>query len=44
MHYFYILITIVLTVYGQLVVKWQVNLAELSPLPTGEKLYSLENC
>ncbi len=27
MHYIYILLTIIFTVYGQLVVKWQVNLA-----------------
>jgi len=37
MHYFYILITIVLTVYGQLVVKWQVNLAGAFPAPGWEK-------
>ena len=31
MHYIYILTTIVLTVYGQLVVKWQVDLAGALP-------------
>ena len=33
--YFYIGITILLTVYGQLVVKWQVNLAGTPPGPDG---------
>jgi len=37
MHYFYILITIVLTVYGQLVVKWQVSLAGVFPASGWEK-------
>ena len=37
MHYFYILITIVLTVYGQLVVKWQVSLAGAFPASGWEK-------
>ena len=36
MHYVYILITIVLTVYGQLVVKWQVSLAGAFPAANGE--------
>ena len=41
MHYVYILITIVLTVYGQLVVKWQVSLAGAFPAANGEKVVFL---
>ncbi len=41
MHYFYILITIVLTVYGQLVVKWQVSLAGVFPASGWEKMLFL---
>lgn len=37
MHYVYILVTIVLTVYGQLVVKWQVSLAGNLPASSWEK-------
>ena len=37
MHYFYILITIVLTVYGQLIVKWQVSLAGAFPVSGWDK-------
>ncbi len=37
MHYVYILITIILTVYGQLVVKWQVSLAGAFPASGWEK-------
>jgi multidrug transporter EmrE-like cation transporter len=37
MHYIYILITIILTVYGQIVVKWQVNLAGAFPASILEK-------
>ena len=44
MHYVYIFITIVLTVYGQLIVKWQVNLAGPFPASNGKRLYSWENC
>jgi len=41
MHYIYILITIILTVYGQIVVKWQVNLAGAFPAANGEKVVFL---
>lgn len=41
MHYFYILITILLTVYGQLVVKWQVSLAGAFPASGWEKFLFL---
>jgi multidrug transporter EmrE-like cation transporter len=41
MHYVYILITILLTVYGQLVVKWQVSLAGAFPVANGGKLIFL---
>jgi len=37
MHYVYIFITIILTVYGQLVVKWQVSLAGAFPGSSWEK-------
>jgi multidrug transporter EmrE-like cation transporter len=41
MHFIYILITIILTVYGQLVVKWQVSLAGAFPASTGDKILFL---
>ena len=41
MHYIYILITVVLTVYGQLVVKWQVNLAGAFPTSNEDKIIFL---
>ena len=41
MSYFYILITIFLTVYGQLVVKWQVSLAGVFPASGWEKVLFL---
>ena len=41
MHYFYILITIILTVYGQLIVKWQVSLAGTFPASVGNKILFL---
>lgn len=41
MHYIYILFTIVLTVYGQLVVKWQVSLAGDFPATNGDKFIFL---
>jgi len=37
MHYVYILITILLTVYGQLIVKWQVSLAGAFPVSGWDK-------
>jgi len=37
MHYIYILITIILTVYGQLIVKWQVSLAGVFPASGWDK-------
>ena len=41
MHYIFILITIVLTVYGQLVVKWQVGLAGAFPASSWDKILFL---
>jgi multidrug transporter EmrE-like cation transporter len=41
MHFIYILITIILTVYGQIVVKWQVNLAGVFPASSGDKILFL---
>jgi multidrug transporter EmrE-like cation transporter len=38
MSYVYILITIILTVYGQLVVKWQVSLAGAFPASSWDKI------
>ena len=35
--YIYIAMTILLTVYGQLIIKWQVNVAGTPPEATGEK-------
>ena len=43
MHYVYILITIVLTVYGQLIVKWQVDLAGDFPASNHDKIVFLGN-
>jgi len=37
MHYVYIFITILLTVYGQLIVKWQVSLAGAFPASGWDK-------
>jgi multidrug transporter EmrE-like cation transporter len=37
MAHFYILLTIILTVYGQIVIKWQVNSAGVLPIETNEK-------
>ena len=39
--YIYIAMTILLTVYGQLVIKWQVNLAGAAPTEPGEKFLFL---
>ena len=41
MHYVYIFITILLTLYGQLIVKWQVNLAGNFPGSSGDKILFL---
>ena len=41
MSYLYISITILFTVYGQLVIKWQVLKAGAFPEDTGEKLWFL---
>ena len=41
MSYVYILITILLTVYGQIVIKWQVMQAGAAPIDTQEKLIFL---
>ena len=41
MPYIYILFTVVLTVYGQLVVKWQVSLAGALPVSSGDKIIFL---
>jgi len=41
MHYIYILLTIIFTVYGQLVVKWQVSLAGSLPSSGWEKVLFL---
>jgi len=41
MPYIYILFTVVLTVYGQLVVKWQVSLAGALPASNGDKIVFL---
>jgi drug/metabolite transporter (DMT)-like permease len=38
MHHLYILLTILFTVYGQIVIKWQVNLAGAFPLSNVEKI------
>lgn len=38
MSYLYVLLTIVLTVYGQIVIKWQVLKAGALPEATGEKI------
>lgn len=39
MNYLYILLTILLTVYGQIVIKWQVNMAGTFPAEAIEKIY-----
>lgn len=39
--YFYIAMTVLLTVYGQLIIKWQVNLAGAPPEMAGDKLVFL---
>ena len=41
MHFVYIFLTIVLTVYGQLIVKWQVNLAGVFPAAPWDKMVFL---
>lgn len=41
MNYFYILCTILLTVYGQLIIKWQVLKAGAFPEATPEKIWFL---
>lgn len=41
MHIIYIMITIVLTVYGQMIVKWQVNLAGALPAAPWDKMVFL---
>jgi len=41
MNYLYIAATIVLTLYGQLVIKWQVSQAGAFPVGTNEKLWFL---
>lgn len=41
MSYFYILLTILLTVYGQVVIKWQVMQAGTFPLDGREKVVFL---
>lgn len=38
MSYFYIFLTIALTVYGQLIIKWQVLKAGALPDPLGDKI------
>jgi drug/metabolite transporter (DMT)-like permease len=39
--YLYIVIMVVLTVFGQLVFKWQINNVGAFPEPMGEKLFSI---
>jgi multidrug transporter EmrE-like cation transporter len=39
MAHLYILLTIILTVYGQIIIKWQVNSAGEFPVETNEKLF-----
>ena len=41
MHHFYILLTILFTVYGQIIIKWQVNLAGSFPQDNTEKIQHL---
>jgi multidrug transporter EmrE-like cation transporter len=41
MSYFYVACTILLTVYGQIVIKWQVVNAGPLPEPTGDKIWFL---
>lgn len=41
MNYLYIALTILLTVYGQIVIKWQAGLAGALPTGGGDKLFFL---
>ncbi len=41
MHYIYIFLTIILTVYGQIVIKWQVNSAGAFPQSASDKVIFL---
>ena len=41
MSYLYVFLTIVLTVYGQVVIKWQVVAAGAFPVATGERIVFL---
>lgn len=41
MSYFYVALTILLTVYGQIIIKWQASLAGQLPSGGGEKLIFL---
>ena len=43
MSYLYVFLTILLTVYGQLVIKWQVSLAGAFPVDTAGRLLFLAN-
>lgn len=38
MNHLYIFLTILLTVYGQIVIKWQVNLVGAMPVDLGDKI------
>jgi len=38
MNHIYIFLTILLTVYGQIVIKWQVNLAGAMPVESADKI------
>lgn len=39
MNHIYILMTIILTVYGQLIIKWQVSLAGAMPVESMDKIW-----
>jgi multidrug transporter EmrE-like cation transporter len=41
MNHLYILLTIIFTVYGQIAIKWQVNIAGKLPQDNAEKVYYL---
>ena len=41
MSYLYVLLTVLLTVYGQIVIKWQVTLAGAYPADTYERIHFL---
>ena len=41
MSYLYIAVTVILTVYGQLIIKWQASLAGSLPPGSGDKLFFL---